>query len=326
MIRLGTGKRLFEIDDEGRFARVGHVLGGPKPVCLDTGEGVATDGLPHQHGDLPVAYRGPCAFARGSIFWAATTYRFEEDDRGNPITVDVDPLLLVARLTPEGIQDPRLLPRLARQMSTDRLFVTRDGRHAVAAAEDAFDIVKTSGIRPATHVVDMGGQLIHGMDACGEMDLIAVGLFGRVACYDIEEGEKLGELKVEGENVSCVTLGGGRLASLSEDSYLHVVEMDRRRFPRDWSVVLRDRLPITSTIGPSEASLSHDGALLAVRRRRKDVLMLNLNDGTHQLLGGHTDRINFVRFIRGGRQLVTADKDNRVIFWPRSGERFISGE
>ena len=50
---------------------------------------------------------------------------------------------------------------------------------------------------------------------------------------------------------------------------------------------------------------------------------MNLDSGGGQLLSSHTDDVVLVRFVDGGRRLITADEDNRVIIWPREAERIV---
>ncbi|MCA9666754.1 MAG: hypothetical protein KC503_14240 [Myxococcales bacterium] len=80
------------------------------------------------------------------------------------------------------------------------------------------------------------------------------------------------------------------------------------------------------------AACSDDGRLIAIGNAsdQPDVrgapLLIVSRDGDCQLLAGHSDAVVFLRWVkdeRGGEALVSADADNRVIIWPRSGDALV---
>lgn len=48
------------------------------------------------------------------------------------------------------------------------------------------------------------------------------------------------------------------------------------------------------------------------------VLIYRLRTGRKTTLQGHTDDVSLLRFVCGGRVLVSADDDGRVRLWPKN--------
>ena len=73
------------------------------------------------------------------------------------------------------------------------------------------------------------------------------------------------------------------------------------------------------------ASLAPDGRLLALQVQRNQVVVLDLEAGATEvrLPLSHSVPVVFLRFVRGGRILVTADAGGRVRFWPRVKNRIL---
>ena len=68
------------------------------------------------------------------------------------------------------------------------------------------------------------------------------------------------------------------------------------------------------------AAASAAADLLALGR---NVLVYRLRVGARQWLRGHTDEVSLLRFVCGGRMLITADENARVRLWPRRGEKLL---
>lgn len=285
--------------------------------------GTPLGGAPTMYRGLELRYFGPCAFARDQLVQRCATFRRVLGSDDAEALVDVDPLLLVAATTPDGLRETRLAARPGRAIGNDRrIFVTADGHHAVLVVAEGFVILPLDDPSAARTV--RLRQLIHGMDVDGAMDLVAVGLFDGVAFYRISDGQHLGTCALGDGNVLAVALGGGRVAAVGESRRLRVLAAAQQRAPRGWEQLPLPPVRAGRNLAPEELDLSGDGALVALRRKRKDVLVVQLASGQQQLLKGHTDRVHLVRFVSAGQRLVTADKDNRVIIWPRAGERLIT--
>jgi hypothetical protein len=76
---------------------------------------------------------------------------------------------------------------------------------------------------------------------------------------------------------------------------------------------------------PPVASLTPDGHLLALQVKRNEVQVLQLETGAEavRLPLARSFPVVFLRFVRGGRVLITADASGRVRFWPRVGGRVL---
>lgn len=48
------------------------------------------------------------------------------------------------------------------------------------------------------------------------------------------------------------------------------------------------------------------------------MLIYRLRTGRKTTLQGHTDDVSLLRFVCGGRVLVSADDDGRVRLWPKN--------
>jgi hypothetical protein len=320
--RLGLGRRLLAIDESGRYGVVGHIFGGATGVReLRSGAGI--EGLLGAHEGLPVEYPDEPGVNGGVIVRVAWSYRTTEIGPDQVQVDRVSPLLLVGRVEGDRVSELRFVPRPARHVSM-RALVTADGRTAALVSASHVDIVELDDQRPA-RVVDPRGQMIHCAAVSETADLLAVGIFGEVLLYRLSTGARAGGVPLEGENVTAVALGGQRLAAVTEGRQLHILHRRAGHADKDeWETIHTSELVYRGALTDLETSLSHDGKLFAARHKRKRVLVLDLDGGATQRLDGHTDRVNLVRFIAGGRLLVTADKDNRVCYWPRSEQRIIA--
>jgi hypothetical protein len=161
---------------------------------------------------------------------------------------------------------------------------------------------------------------------------MALGVYGRARFYQLSGQRYLGLVHAGGGDVASIEIASGRVALITDAGVCRVLRVDPHLEPDAWSTIYEGELALASQISLAygdapagrrrvRASLSGDGELLAVREQRKTLTVIDLSSGKRQSLSGHTDRINLVRFIQGGRVLVTADNDNRVVFWPRAASR-----
>ena len=321
-LRLGTGKRLRAMDDTGRFGAVGQVLGGV-PELKDLAAGLSIDAPPETHNAMSVAYLGGWALGREIALRAAATYYTREIGDGQYERVYVDALLYRARTTPHGLQAEEFLAR-SNQALGHRLRVSRDNLWAIWSGDSKLDVIDLKG-RLKPRMLDLKGQMVFDVAVNSAMDLAALAQWGQLTFFGLSDGWRLGRLRRDDDDFTWVGLGGGRAAYITARKRYAVYRVERKVMPDRWERLAEGKLKVKGPVRDCEASLSPDGRLLAVRRRRKEVSVLDLAEGTEQRLGRHTDRVNLVKWINNGRRLVTADDDNRVILWPREEDRIISG-
>ncbi len=308
-LRLGMGSRLREVDATGCVGVASWWSGGGRVVSLETGRDLAH-----------------------LSWWRAGTSVDTFTEGGHwPLFVSPDRLLWIRS---EAFKKPRLMTLTVgddvqrehrvegwrRRGETCLVAVTKDGRRGVAVRSDhkvvVLDLVEFKVIQ----VLGEKRQIIQSCAVSSAMGLIAVGGFRKAAFYQLEDLERMGSCEVGEGEVDWIGLGGGRAAMFCDDGHLEVVAVDPARPPHNWPVVRRADLG--GGVRPV-ADLSPDGQLLARRVGRRQVEVMNLDSGGGQLLSSHTDDVVLVRFVDGGRRLITADEDNRVIIWPREAERIV---
>jgi len=321
-LRLGLGWRLRDIDEEGHLALVGHVLGGQQVRELASKTVVAEIWPGARHNGRPVAFLSPMAVGPDMLVRRAATYAVTVDLDGSETLVYHDPLVALAPIASGQVQELRLVAR-PRQELAERLLLARDGQTAVLVSASRFDVIDLSGRRPA-QIMDLKGEMMFDLAISSEMRLAVAAVFGRLRCFDLDSGQLRGSIRLEDHDVTAVALGGGHVAAVTAELGLHVRRAGTGS-PEGWVRTLRTDVDVRGRLAPAELAVSHDGRLVALRHRRKQVLVIDLASGERQLLGGHTDAICFVRFVAGGRLLVTADDDNRVRFWPRLEDRIVTG-
>ena len=198
--------------------------------------------------------------------------------------------------------------------------VTGDRRRGLAMRPDHKLVVLDLEGPRRLGIVGEKRRVVQTCAACSAMDLLAVGCFGRAIFYQLSTLRRLGARPMGQGEVDWIGLAGGRAVMISDDGKLELAQVDPARPPHLWR--RRMQVDLEAAIDPV-ADLSPDGALLALRRRRRQVEIFNLSDGERQSLTGHTDDVNLVRFVKDGARLVTADEDNRVFSWPRSGGKIL---
>ncbi|MBW2731360.1 MAG: hypothetical protein JRH20_03145 [Deltaproteobacteria bacterium] len=325
-LRLGRGRRLLRVDDAARHGQVGYALTrGSEAWRLRHKE---VFGLrPHTYEELPVELRGEAAVNGGVLVQAAWSYEFfsfANEDHKDYLT----PLLFVADVTEHGLFGVRFIKRSIVHVAADTR-VSEDGKTALLVSASQVDIVDITGERkPRT--VDFKGELIQCCALSQQADLFALGIFGRVLVYRLSTARRVGELILEGQDIAAVAVGMGRCVVVDGNKGLHLLEQQRREGEERWVEHGDVREKLAHALRPNELSMSADGRLLAYQHKRKRVLLRTVDEQgvgePVQELRAHTDRVNLVQFVRRGQMLVSADQDNRVWFWPREGDRLISGE
>ena len=321
-LRLGRGKRLRDIDETGRFGVVGFMFGGHAEL-MDLVAGLSIDAPPEDHDGVLLAYLGGWALGRELCVRAAATYFLQEVGEEME-RVYLDPLLYTAQPTPHGLQREGFKARSSQPLG-HRLRVSRDNRWAVWSGDSRLDVIELEG-RLKPRAVDLKGQMVFDVAVSGAMDMLALAQWGKLTFFGLSDGWRFGRLRRQDDDFTWCGLSGGRAAYITAGNKYAVYRVERKVMPDRWEQVAAGELKVKGALRDCEASLSPDGGLLAVRHRKREVVVLDLEQGTEQHLGRHTDKVNLVKFINNGRRLVTADDDNRVIFWPCEEHRIISGE
>lgn len=310
-LRLGMGARLREVDPTGRVGLVSTWNGKARVQELSSGEklGDLIRWNRRTNVDETFAMGGhwPLLVSPRRLMWL--------ESRG----WKHEPLLVIKDLGQE-LQEHRLGWKRSRQACL--VLVTEDGRRGLVVRSD-----QKLDVLDLTRLVGMGvlgerRQVIQSCAASSDMGLIAVGGFRKAAFYRLEDLERMGSREAGKGEVDWIGLGGGRAAMFCDDGHLEVVAVEPARPPHKWPEVRRADLG--GGVRPV-ADLSPDGQLLVRRVGRRQVEVMNLDSGERQVLSGHTDDVLLIRFVDGGRSLVTADEDNRVIIWPRQDERIVDG-
>jgi len=311
-LRLGLGLRLVAVDDRGRWgiAVPAASLGDPLLVDLDSGQRSA---LP-EAAAVWFEENGPFAIANGRLAWwmhISGGQLGELDQHWHTVQETALPL-------PER--------RFHRDLDFPAKYVALldDGR-TVSATEDTVMAYDTERHRELWRT-RLQLEVVQGFAVSARLGLVALGLFSKLAILRLDTGERVGGIYLTDEDLGCVTLGGDRLAALTAPGHVRVFVIDRSRPPHQWEIAHESQASVFGQVSAGDASLSADGLLLALRRRRKQVEVVRVESGERQLIRRHTDRVSLVRFVRGGQMLVSADKDNRVCFWPRTGDRIVTGE
>ena len=316
-LRLGLGRRLRAVSPDGTRGIVSGWTGGTALVDLHSGERLASLGFMTFGG-----WSGPWpALASAERVVAAA------------VTLNIKPKLQVG--SPEH-QDMAQVELLEKQSGSEKLYalklaLSEDGaRAAVLRSDMHVDLVDLD--RPALEgTISEPREAIQSLALSRELDLLVFGLYGRLKVFRLSDREYIGTLaprQLDGD-VAWVGLSRGQLAAISSIGHCMVLRVSRDLAPGGWTKVSELSLEASATVADIigemprgarrvVASLSDDGALLAVRQGKTRLEVHPVSGGDPMVLEGHTDRINLIQFVAGGKVLVTADQDNRVGFWPRS--------
>ncbi|RMH38688.1 MAG: hypothetical protein D6689_18790 [Deltaproteobacteria bacterium] len=171
----------------------------------------------------------------------------------------------------------------------------------------------------------------------GVRRVLATGVYGAVHLHRLgSDGdlERIDRLALPDSDVAWLGLSPRRLAVVAirgsrSRLVVHALGDEGIRGPvyEDPPARRPGTSPIVRAYGGRQsivAAMDPTGRFVAVvDRKRRDVHVHGVDTGTVQRLGEHTDRIHFVRFAAGGRQLVSADTDNRVLIRPLAGDAFV---
>ena len=309
-LRLGIGARLREVDPSGAVGVVSTWSGGARVVALDDGNILEDISWWKRSTDVDTFTMGghwPLLVAPDRLMWV-------HGDLGR------FPRILTKELGADAQQVWRV-DGWNRPREACLVQVTEDGRRGIVVrADHKLDVLDLEEMQ-LLGVLGERRQIIQSCAASAAMDLMAVGGFRKAAFYRLHDLERLGSRTIGEGEVDWIGLGGGRAAMISDDGQMEVAEVDPARPPHVWRRLRSVNLD--ANIEPV-ADLSPDGMLLALRLKRKQVEVFNLSAGTQQTLCGHTDDVVLVRFANDGEKLITADEDNKVMIWPRAGERILN--
>lgn len=308
-LRLGLGCRLREVDPTGRAGVVSTWSGGARVVDLESKETLEDLSWWKRGTDVDTFTMGghwPLLVSSRRLMWV----------HGAEMRVP----RLITREVGAEVQQVVRVDGWGRRREACLVLVSGDGsRGVVVRADHKLDVLDLIRHR-LLGVLGERRQIIQSCAASAAMGLMAVGGFRKAAFYRLDDLERLGSRAVGEGEVDWIGLGGGRAVLISDDGQLEVSEVNPARPPHTWR---RQRtVDLEANIQPV-AALSSDGVLLALRMKRKQVEVFNLTTGARQTLRGHSDDVVLVRFVREGQQLITADEDNRVIIWPRLGDRIL---
>lgn len=214
---------------------------------------------------------------------------------------------------------------------------------ALVLVPRADEVVEVIDVATAKRVsaLSVAGQVIHAVGASSRDDLAVLGGWGRAWIFRCSTGQLLGTLETPEGDVEWIGTAAGRVALITQGGtkgrQLQVLQLnDARTAVQRVNLQTDEHAGLSTVMGAAvrldlaaqwsvAADLSPDGRLLALAVKAGDsrsaLQVIDLASGGEQTLEGHTDAIHFARFVDGGRLLVTADMDNRVILWPLDGTR-----
>ena len=187
---------------------------------------------------------------------------------------------------------------------------------------DVFDVPR----REYVGTYQVRGRVVHAAAVCASNRLVAIGSYGRVSLFSLDDHRALGTCSLEDDgDVEWIGLGRRRLAAITENARCTVVDIDPeqpasrwRRHPRTIKLATSVPTSFAPRLADDDlnvAALDDVGELLAVPAQRQ-VMLYRLTTGRAVPLHGHTDDISLLRFVDEGRVLVSADDDARVRLWP----------
>lgn len=310
-IRLGLGARLLDMDHDGRLGLVQGWRGNKKFIDLRD--------LRWLEGRIPLLKLGPAptlipggrllypsfSFADDPSLWKEL--RVEDLAHNSSASIPTTPL--------EGA--PRLIA-----------LSEEGGLALVVQPNETLEVIDLA-LGSVVNVFQDRGNVIHSVAASEELALLALGSYDRIALFRLSDHQPrprpLSSFTLEEcGDVLWLGLGGRRLAVIGEHGLLRVFQLHQRggRIRRQ---MYEARAEITRR---NQASITPDGRLVAVAHGREvkiHQLFAQQDSSDYRPdyidLEAHTDVVNLVRFVRQGRVLITADMDNRIIFWPRRGDR-----
>lgn len=315
--RLGLGRRLRDIDDSGRFGCISRVLSSNSSLYdLRSMEPLRAT---YEKEGVSLESFGPEAMSAGRIvrpFWSYEIIGPADNQEKSYL----GSLLAVTDHDGQRLSRTRFFDRPENHLEVEAK-LTEDGELAVLISASRVDFVSLEGARPPRDI-DLDGELIQCCAISLSANLVAIGTFDHVLVHGLSTGHRICRLKTGMGDTEAIAAGINSVVAISAEGNATTLRPKGDK----WEKAMTSELEIRGALAPSELAVSPDGKLLAHRSSRKRVAVRDANLDLVQELGGHTDRVSFVRFVRGGKLLVTADDDNRVWFWPRQGDRFISGD
>jgi len=150
---------------------------------------------------------------------------------------------------------------------------------------------------------------------CGELALAVVAGRGWVGL--VEAGGDVELLRTGRGAIPWVAIAAGRLLLLDEHGLLQVRCLRLGRPAREPAL----RLAVGGATGP--VCVSPDGRLVALADGELLRVLPVARGARPQVLRVHRERLELLRFVRGGRLLLSADAAGVVVLWPRQGDRVV---
>lgn len=317
-LALGNHTHVQALDPTGRIALVAAMVKYAQSYWLHdlTSDRRVTE-LPVPAGESYFELGGCSAFAGGRLVWQAVTGTGKQSRSTSEYWRH---WFMVADISDGSVH---LTHEVETQHGGIRYFaISTDGHRAVCGTDVEVYVYDVEGMG-CIGSVTLGDQAMHSLGVSSELGLIAVGLFGGLRFYGLEDRRELGRLKIDDGDITCLCIEGDRLVAISESEVPYVVDLDLARPVRTWEARPLTRFKARGDVEQGEASLSPDGGLLAAQLRKKDVVVIDVSTGGQQRLEGHRGRIALVQFTADGQLLVTSDLDGGVRLWPRDGQRIV---
>lgn len=306
-LRLGIGNRLVDVSRDGRYGVVQHKLTRSRRL-LDLHQLAY-----YRHGPLP----------RGRLLGGPRFVRLYNSWPEQPDVATTR----VAVARPHGEVVEQIVAELSAPLQHWR--VVSSGADFLCAVHTNQQ-VRVLDLARGTHSLHapMAYKVVQVCDFDPTTRLLVSASYGvaRLERVDAGEATALATLSLVNGDAEWCGVAGDRAFTIVREA---------ARFGRAGRVEVWSARPPYQRMGtlsfagqwgePDGYDCSRDGRLLAVATHDHwHVIVYDQATGDTVSLEGHTDPVNLVRFVAGDRLLITADRDNRVILWPRTAEGFAS--
>ncbi len=315
-LRLGMGQRLIDVDKDGHYGVVQHMLSRKRRLfdLRRTAYVALYEALPH--GSIVSGQR----FARIEPEPVSTS---AHQDTGFTTTLTIASLMSVSRV---HIVEVNQAPPQGFSLAT------KDSAACVTLADQTVRLVSVKHGQTTRHV-PLPGKVIQASALDDAAGLLFTATFGYAQLDHIDDtlaSDKIGRLRIWDGDAYWVGVGKQAAATITRSSInvgtLGHIEAWQTEPPFERIAHIKLRASGDSAFRwtePDSVALSDDGRFLAYALNRYQVMVNDLVSGDTTLFSGHTDPVNLVRFAANDTLLITADRDNRVFIRPRVGDTFV---